>query len=87
MTPAIAIAAIIGALLGILLGLVCLLILGLVLQWLWNSTLPDVIGVKPISPWQAIKIMLISALLFGGHRVVTYQLPPQEMHAIETDMR
>jgi len=35
-------------------------------QWLWNMVLPDVLGVKSISYWQSLGILLISKILFGG---------------------
>jgi hypothetical protein len=67
------IGSIIGLVLGLIIGSVALTILALVLRGLWNSTLPDLFGIKPVTTWQAIKIMLISSLLFGGHRVMTGQ--------------
>jgi len=63
--------ALIGAVIGLLIGLLLLALLGLLLRWLWNTTLPDVLGVKRITTVQAIKIMLLSSMLFGGHRLVT----------------
>ncbi|MXN64098.1 hypothetical protein GR183_04220 [Stappia sp. GBMRC 2046] len=68
---------IVGAIIGIVIGIVILLILGLILQWLWNTTLPDVLGVKEISTVQAIKLIFIAAILFGGHRVITVEAPPE----------
>jgi len=35
-------------------------------QWLWNIVLPDVLGVKTITYWQSLGILLISKILFGG---------------------
>ncbi len=63
-------ATIVGAAIGLVMGLIILAILGLLLSWLWNSTLPDVLGVKTVTTWQAIKIMFIASMLFGGHRVI-----------------
>lgn len=41
--------------------------LGAIVMWLWNAILPDVIdAVKPISYWQAMGILVLSKLLFGG---------------------
>jgi predicted lysophospholipase L1 biosynthesis ABC-type transport system permease subunit len=62
--------AIIGLVLGIAIGAVILVVFGFILQWLWNSTLPDVLGVNQVTTWQAIKIMFIASMLFGGHRAV-----------------
>lgn len=36
-------------------------------QWLWNIILPDVLGVRSISYWQAFGILLISKILFGSY--------------------
>jgi hypothetical protein len=57
---------IIGLIAGIIIGLIILAIVTLIFRWLWNSTLPDVFGLKSLSFWQAFKILLISSMLFGG---------------------
>lgn len=36
------------------------------LQWLWNITMPDVFNLKPITYWQAFRLILIAGILFGG---------------------
>ena len=69
--------AAVGLVLGLALGLIVLALLGFVLQWLWNTTLPEVLGVREVTLVQAIKILLIASILFGGHRVVTVQEPEQ----------
>jgi len=56
----------IGAIFGLLIAFVILAIITLVFQWLWNTTMPDVFGVKSLTLGQAFKILLISAILFGG---------------------
>lgn len=43
-----------------------ILLLGLVVMGLWNAILPQVIGVSAISFWQALGILLLSKILFGG---------------------
>jgi hypothetical protein len=35
------------------------------LMQIWNAVLPDVLGVKPISFWQALGIFALSKILFG----------------------
>ena len=35
-------------------------------MWLWNAILPDVIYVKTITYWQAMGILVLSKILFGG---------------------
>ena len=44
--------------------LVCLVISAL-LRWLWNMTVPQVFGLKEITYWQAFRILIIAAILFG----------------------
>jgi hypothetical protein len=52
---------------AIVIGLILLGIAGVILQLLWNSTIPEVFGLRTITTWQAIKLLLIALLLFGGH--------------------
>ena len=46
------------------------LVFGAIVMGLWNAILPAVIGVKVITFWQALGILLLSKILFGsfGHR-------------------
>lgn len=53
---------------AILVGLILLGLAGVILQLLWNSTIPEVFGLRTITAWQAIKLLLIALLLFGSHR-------------------
>ena len=39
---------------------------GAIVMGLWNAILPAVIGVKAISFWQALGILILSKILFGG---------------------
>jgi hypothetical protein len=39
-----------------------------IVMGLWNAILPEVIAVKTISLWQAMGILLLSKILFGGFR-------------------
>ena len=39
---------------------------GAIVMGLWNAILPAVIGVKSISLWQALGILVLSKILFGG---------------------
>jgi len=68
----------VGAIIGIVIGIIVLVILGFVLRWLWNSTMPEISGLKQITTVQAIKLLFIAAILFGGHRVITVpaEVPP-----------
>ena len=37
-----------------------------VFQWLWNTTMPQVFGVRMITFWQSCQLLLIAGFLFGG---------------------
>ncbi|WP_296151818.1 hypothetical protein [uncultured Flavobacterium sp.] len=43
-------------------------ILGAVVMLLWNAILPDVLGVAAVNYWQALGILVLSKILFGGFR-------------------
>ncbi len=58
--------AVIGLIAGLIIGLVILAIVTLIFRWLWNTTVPDVFGLKTLTFWQAFRILLLSAILFGG---------------------
>lgn len=50
----------------IVLGLAAL---GLVVMALWNGLVPSLFGLRPIGFWQAVGLLILSRLLFGGfHR-------------------
>jgi hypothetical protein len=42
--------------------------LGAAVMALWNAILPEVVGAKPLSYWQALGLLLLSRILFGGFR-------------------
>src|ERR1700710_2948788 len=44
------------------------LLFTLVVMWLWNAILPIVLGVKTITFLQALGILVLSKILFGGFR-------------------
>lgn len=50
------------------LALACLfaLVLGVVVQFLWNRLMPDIFGLGQISYWQAFGLLFLGRLLFGG---------------------
>jgi hypothetical protein len=50
-------------------------ILILIFRWLWNSTMPEVFGIKQLTFWQALKILILAAILFGDYRIV--EVPQQ----------
>jgi hypothetical protein len=59
----------IGGAIGILIALVLIAVLVVVFRWLWNTTMPDVFGIKELTFGQALKILILAGILFGGHRV------------------
>lgn len=38
---------------------------GLVM-WLWNTILPEIIGVKELTYWKAMGLLVLCKILFGG---------------------
>lgn len=57
-----------GKFLIALLFIAALFLLPYVVMLLWNGILPEVIGVKTITYWQAVGIFILSKLLFGGFK-------------------
>jgi hypothetical protein len=51
-----------GALLIGLLGL----LFGYVVMWLWNWLMPELFGLGEIAFWQAVGLVILTRLLFGG---------------------
>ena len=49
-----------------LLFIVAVPLFGLLVMTLWNAILPEVIGVRSINFWQALGILVLSKILFGG---------------------
>jgi hypothetical protein len=49
-------------------ALVAALLLGVVIQWLWNAILPSVAHFNPITYWQAVGLFVLCKILFGGFR-------------------
>jgi len=53
---------------AVLIGFVVLV---LVFRWIWNRTVPPVFGLKEITFWQAVGILILASILTGGHRIVS----------------
>ncbi len=70
---------IVGAILGLVIGLVILIALGLILKWLWNTTMPEISDLREITTAQAIKLLFIASILFGGHRVINVPVEADPM--------
>lgn len=43
-----------------------LFIISAIVMWLWNSCLIDATGLNAITYWQAMGILVLSKILFGG---------------------
>ena len=56
---AIGIALLFGFLFFILFG-------GILVQWLWNWLVPDIFGVRRVTFWEALGLLALSRILFGG---------------------
>ena len=71
-----------GILIGLVVAIVALVIFMFIFMWIWNLVMPDVFGVKPITLWQPLGILILASILFGGHRVVdVYHPHPGPYHA------
>ena len=44
------------------------LVLGAIVMLLWNAILPEVTSARPLSYWQALGLLVLSRILFGGFR-------------------
>lgn len=49
----------------LLLGIVFLFIVSGVLMWLWNITITRIFNIREITYWEALRLLIISAILFG----------------------
>ena len=45
-----------------------IVLLSAIVMGLWNAILPEVLGVKVITFWQALGMLVLSKILFGGFR-------------------
>jgi hypothetical protein len=50
----------------LLAGIFFVVVFSMVVMWLWNAILPDLIGVHPIRFWQAAGLLVLCRILFGG---------------------
>jgi hypothetical protein len=56
---AIGIALLIAFVLFVVLG-------GVLVQWLWNWLVPDLFGLRRLTVWEALGLLALSRILFGG---------------------
>ena len=59
-----------AVLIGLVVAIGALAIFTFIFQLIWNAVIPDVFGLKQITLWQALGILILASILFGGHRVV-----------------
>ena len=48
--------------------IIAIFVFGFVVMGLWNAILVSVLGVKAITFWQALGILILSKILFGGFK-------------------
>lgn len=47
-------------------AIVAIAVFGFVVMGLWNWLMPDLLGLRPITFWQALGLVILSKILFGG---------------------
>ena len=50
----------------LLAGALFILSMGIVVMLLWNAILPNLVGVNTIRLWEAVGLLVLSRILFGG---------------------
>ena len=50
----------------LLVGMVAVAVLGVVVQQLWNWLIPGIVGLRVITFWQAVGLLVLTKILFGG---------------------
>lgn len=71
-------AAIFGVIVGFAIAAVFIILFTFVFRWLWNTTVPEVFGLKQLDFLQALKILILASILFGAHRTVHMTTPDVE---------
>lgn len=56
-------------LMGIIVAVLVFFLLAWLVQITWNYTLPDLFGVKQVSFWQALALLVLFGILLGGMRM------------------
>jgi hypothetical protein len=52
---------------ALLLGFTAFILVGgIVVQWLWNWLLPDIFGLRRVTFWEALGLLALCRILFGG---------------------
>jgi membrane protein implicated in regulation of membrane protease activity len=53
---------------GICAAVLLAFLLGFAVKALWNALMPDIFGLPEVSYWQAVGLLILGHLLFGGGR-------------------
>ena len=67
-----------GVLTGLIVVIIAILVFSFIVMWIWNLVIPDVFGLKQVTLWQALGILILASILFGGHRVVHVYAPASQ---------
>ena len=51
---------------AIIAAIVFALLFGYIIMWLWNWLMPELFGLAEIGYWQAVGILVLAKMLFGG---------------------
>ncbi len=49
----------------VLIAAIFVFVFSKLLQYLWNITMPEVFALKPLTFWQAFRLLVIAFILFG----------------------
>lgn len=58
----------------LLLIVVLFAVMTAIFQLLWNTTMPELFDLKPITFWQALRLLLIAGFLFGAGGFVRFNI-------------
>ncbi len=56
------------AILGLIGAVAIALLLGYVVVWLWNWLMPELFGLTTITFWQAVVMIILARIIFGGFK-------------------
>jgi hypothetical protein len=57
-----------------------------IFRWLWNITMPQVFGLRPVTFWQAFRVLLIASILFGNVSFAQVNNTNQKLTALESHL-
>jgi hypothetical protein len=66
---------------------------GEIVKLLWNGLLPDLFGWRPLTFWQALRLLVLCRILFGGlgrhggGPRMSHRLPPEERERFRQRIR